>query len=227
MAAGNVGTALSQKSRGSSRNSGGDDRCSSASVTRRSFARFARPCVGARLAWEDFPVRLALTATAHSGRNDSSHDVASLSPIGVDHGEEDTVGSPDGDPPHLAIVLACVDALESWAGEGSNGKREIKIAISQVPITLLRIPGKAHLCTIQAYIQSRKGCVWSHVKRGWKCPLPGADRNVPLVNGCATRDRLITRGLGGVSSLRGVVPPRPSIDGVVRATDDPRGAFYQ
>jgi hypothetical protein len=156
LAAGSVGTASSQKSRGSSRNSGGDDRCSSASVTRRSFARFARPCVGARLGWEDFPVRLALTVTAHSGRNDPSHDLASLSPIGVDHGEEDPIGSPDGDPPNLAIVLACVDTLKGRAGEDSGGKREVKIAISQVPITLLGIPGTAHLRIIQVYIPSRK-----------------------------------------------------------------------
>lgn len=91
-AAGKTGTASSQKSGGSSRSSSGEDRRISASVMRRSCARFARPGLGLELGWENFAVRLTLTMIAHSGRNDSSDDFASLSPVGIDHCERDAIG---------------------------------------------------------------------------------------------------------------------------------------
>ena len=54
---------------------------------------------------------MALTTIAHSGRNDATHDLASLDPLGKNHGEENPVGAPEGDPSNLAVILACVDAL--------------------------------------------------------------------------------------------------------------------
>jgi hypothetical protein len=60
---------------------------------------------------EDFVVRLALTTTTHSGRNDSPHDFASLSPVGVDQCELDAIGRAEGYPSNLTVVLTRVDAL--------------------------------------------------------------------------------------------------------------------
>jgi hypothetical protein len=118
---GNTGTASSQKSFGSPRSSSGDVRSISRSVRRRSFARFARPTVGTLprvfRRGEDFAVRLALIAATHSGRNYSTDDIASLSPVGVNHGELDPIGNASGNPSDLTVILARVDALESWADE--------------------------------------------------------------------------------------------------------------
>ena len=64
---------------------------------------------------EDFTVRLALTAVTHSGRNYSTDDTASLSPVGVNHGKLDFIGNAGGNPSDLTVILTRVDALESWA----------------------------------------------------------------------------------------------------------------
>ena len=114
---------------------------------------------------EGFAVCLTLTATTHSGRNDPSHDVASLSPVGVDDSEEDPIGQSDGDPTNLAVVLARVDALESGGGENGGGKGEVKLAIGQVPVTFLGIPSEAHLGSIRLYIHPRKRGMWLRSNR--------------------------------------------------------------
>jgi hypothetical protein len=161
-AVGNTGTASSQKSGGRSRSSSGAVRAISASVTRRSRARFARPAVGVcgvGLAREDFAVRLAFTTTTHSGRNDSPYGLASLSPIGEDHGEGDPVGEPEGDPTHFSVVLACVDALQSRAGEDERREREVKASLGDIPLALRRVPEEAHGSIYASYIRARKHSV--------------------------------------------------------------------
>ena len=155
-AAGNTGTASSQKSFGRSCNSSGDDREISASVNRRNLASFARPWLGTALRWEDFTIGLALTAATHSGRNDSTYDLASLNPIGVDNGKRDSIGHAEGDPPNLTVVLARVDALESRAHEDRGGESEIERSLRIIPLALPGIPREAHRRSIHSYIQSRK-----------------------------------------------------------------------
>ena len=151
-----TGTASTQKSGGSSRNSSGEDRRISASVTRRSCARLARPRLALELGREDFAVRLTLTAIAHSGRNDSSDDIASLSPVGIDHSERDTIGDAEGDPSYLTLVLTRVDALQSWTDKAHGGEREIKPSFREVPLAFLRVPVEAHQRNIRVYIRARK-----------------------------------------------------------------------
>ena len=152
-AAGRTGTASTQKSAGSSRSSSGDDRRISASVIRRSWAKFARPRLGLELGREDFAVRLTLTTIAHSGRNDSTDDIASLSPVGEDHSERNAISNAEGDPSYLTVILARVDALQSRAGEAQRGECEIKPSLSEVPLALLRVPVKAHQYNIRVYIR--------------------------------------------------------------------------
>jgi hypothetical protein len=161
-AAGITGTASSQKSCGRSRSSSGEDRLMSASDVRRSLASFARPCVGTALRREDFAIGLALMATTHSGRNDSSNDLAILSPIGIDHRERNPVGYAERDPPNLTVVLACVDALESRAREDRGGEGEIESSLRKIPLALLGIPREAHPTNIRAYIHAHNR-LWSRL----------------------------------------------------------------
>ena len=106
-------------------------------------------------------VRLALTAVAHSGRYDPTHDLASLGPIGKDHREGNPIGHSEGDSANLTIVLACIDALQSRAREDAGGKGEIESALGQIAVAFLGIPCEAHLVNILLYIHSRK-TLWLH-----------------------------------------------------------------
>jgi len=83
-------------------------------------------------------------AATHSGRNDSSHDLASLSPIGVDPREQDAVSYAESDPPNLTLILACVDALESRAREDRGCEGEIESSLCEIPLSLPGIRREAH-----------------------------------------------------------------------------------
>ena len=75
---------------------------------------------------EGFEVRLAFTAVAQPGRDDSTDNDAGLCPICKDDGERNALCQPDGDDPLLAVVPAVVLALQRRTFEYEGGKLEVK-----------------------------------------------------------------------------------------------------
>jgi len=107
-------------------------------------------------------------AATHSGRNDSSNDLASLSPIGIDHRERNPVGDAERDPPNLTVVLARVGALESRGCEDRGSEGEVKSSLRKIPLALLGIPRDAHSGNIRAYIHARNQ-LWSLTTLAFSC----------------------------------------------------------
>src|SRR3990172_6422765 len=153
-----------QKSGGRSASSGGDDRWIARSLIRRSRARSARPRAGRSLLLEDLEVRLALTSVAHAGRDDATDNHAGLSPVGVDHGERESLGQPDGNDPPLAVVPTRVLALQRGTLEDERGELEVEATLSEIASTLSAVPAEAHRSRIRMYIQRRKR------RLGWERP---------------------------------------------------------
>lgn len=98
-------------------------------------------------------VRLALTATAHSSRNDSTNPVTGLGPIGVHEGQHNAIGYANGDNPPFAVVSPRVNALQRGSVEDLRRELEIEASLAQVPTTLPRVPPEAHGESIRLYIQ--------------------------------------------------------------------------
>jgi hypothetical protein len=100
-------------------------------------------------------VRLALTATAHSGRNDSTNPVTGLGPIGLHEGQHDAIGYANSDDPTFAVVSTRVHALQRGSVEHLRRELEVEASLAQVAIALACVPSEAHRDSIRLYIQRR------------------------------------------------------------------------
>jgi len=150
---GSTTTAWVQKSAGRSASSRGEVRRISRSVTRRSFARSARPRTALSGATGRFDRRLVLMAITQTGRNESSDNLAGFGPIRVHNGKRDTLGEPDGHNATFCAVPAVVLAFERGAFEDQPGELEIDATVAEVPRTLPFIPTEPHNESIRLYIR--------------------------------------------------------------------------
>jgi hypothetical protein len=156
-ATGSTISAEAQKSSGNPRSSRGDVRSMVASETRRSRDSSARPRLGPALGrWF---VRLTLTATAHSGRNDATDPFTGLGPVGVDDRQHDAIGFADRDDPTLAVVTTRIFALQGGPVEYLRREVEVEASLAQTAVALPSIPPEAHGVSIRLYIRRRNRMV--------------------------------------------------------------------
>jgi hypothetical protein len=154
LATGSTTCASAQKSSGRARRSRGDVRRIVASDTRRRRARLARPRLAATP--DGLVVRLTLTATAHSGRDDATDSFTGLGPVGVHEGQCNSIRHADRDDPTLAVIAARVVALQRRPVEDLRRELEIEASRSQIAVALPSIPPEAHTASIRMYILMRK-----------------------------------------------------------------------
>ena len=72
-------------------------------------------------------------AITHTGRNQTSNDLAGFGPIGVHNGQRDAFGDPDGHNAAFSVVPAGVFAFQCGAFEDESGELEIEATFAEVP----------------------------------------------------------------------------------------------
>lgn len=100
-----------------------------------------------------FVVRLTLTATTHSGRNDATDPFTGLGPVGVHESQRDAIGPANGNDPTLAVIATCVWAFQGRPVEHLRGELEVKASRSEIAIAFSSIPPEVHESSIRLYIR--------------------------------------------------------------------------
>jgi hypothetical protein len=186
LAIGKTSVGSSQKLSGRSASSVGAVRAISASESRRSSARSARPRLGLLTLPAALVIYPSLFPTASSGGDDPSNDVG-FQPrtICKNQGDMDLIREADGNKSTFSIIPAFILHHQNGTFKNQGCECKVKAALPIIGIALFPVPCESHLATIQLYIHTVKalsreaGAIMINWKQGngFSCMLQATWRN--------------------------------------------------